>query len=57
MMDPESAMAVESYVNAFPNNKIEMLGRRDVLVRRHDERRRTNVGSGSNDGVCGMIFS
>ena len=44
-------------MNAVPSNNIEMLGRRNVFVRRHDERRRTNVGSGSNDGVGGMIFS
>mmetsp|Transcript_521 Transcript_521/g.1027 ORF Transcript_521/g.1027 Transcript_521/m.1027 type:complete len:598 (+) Transcript_521:76-1869(+) len=39
MMDHEGATAVEKYVNAFPNNKITMMGRKDVYVARHDERR------------------
>jgi RNA recognition motif-containing protein len=33
MLDEPSTLAVERYANAFPENKIEMLGRRGVFVK------------------------
>ena len=55
MMDYASAVAVEACVNAFPNNKVEMMERTGVFVKRHDEQRRgvggvIDVGNSSNAG-------
>ena len=43
MLDEPSTLAVERYANAFPDNKIEMLGRRGVFVKRQ-------VGMGREGG-------
>ena len=55
MLDHASSVAVENYINAFPNNKIEMLGRRDVFVKRHDEGRRTGHGGGGRGSAAGAL--
>lgn len=51
MLDDPSTLAVERYVNAFPGNKIEMLGRKGVFVKRQMGMGREGGGISSNTNV------
>lgn len=51
MLDDPSTLAVERYVNAFPENKIEMLGRKGVFVKRQVGMGREGGGRSSNTNV------
>ena len=49
MLDEASTYAVENFVNSFPMNKIDMLGRRGVQVRRQAGMGRGGPGPGEGD--------
>jgi hypothetical protein len=50
MMTEEGATALESYVNAFPGNKIRLVEREGVYVAKHDDRR---AAAGTTSDVAG----